>query len=148
MTPMTDRPTADDRTDAQTPARLFRDAADAYEQGDLVTAQMVAGRALDALLADRGANEDLVSDLADALENLSDHEAAQFPAAARDDETDVPTSWGQGGLHRDDVPALLAREFATIHGEVRVEVAPELPGTEDHHYRVDFELVDEEAGPR
>jgi hypothetical protein len=128
-----------DPTDTD-PARRLRDAADAAEAGNLMDAQIFAGQALDALLEARADQEDLVSDLGDALEDLEG--VPMLEEAALDEDTPVPQRWGEGGLHRDDVPALLARELATLPAtEVEITVRPELPGRNDHHYVAEFEIV-------
>jgi hypothetical protein len=122
------------------PARRLRDAADAAEAGNLMDAQIFAGQALDALLEARADQEDLVSDLGDALENVEG--VPMLEEAALDEDTPVPEWWSEGGLHRDDVPALLARELATLPAtEVGITVRPEHPGRDDHHYTATFEIV-------
>lgn len=127
-----------DPTDVD-PARQLRDAADAVDAGNSVEAQMFASRALDALLNERADDEDLISELGEALEEIEG--MVPLEQAAADDDSGVPQRWSEGGLRRSDIPALLSREFAAMPTtELTVTVEPERPGVEDHHYMVTFEL--------
>jgi len=135
-----------DPTDTD-PARRLRDAADAAEAGNLMDAQIFAGQALDALLEARADQEDLVSDLGDALEDLEG--VPMLEEAALDEDTPVPQRWGEGGLHRDDVPALLAprpqrpplrRGVRDCHDRAGRQVAP--PRRNAEEYSVDTEVED------
>jgi len=122
------------------PARRLRDAVDAVEEDNLMDAQIFAAQALDALLEARADQEDLISELGNVLEDIEG--VPLLEQAALDEDTSVPKRWAEGGLHRDDVPALLARELATLPAtEVEITVRPELPGRDDHHYVAEFEIV-------
>ena len=122
------------------PARQLRDAIDAVEEDNLMDAQIFAGQALDALLEARADQKDLISDLGEPLEDFEG--VPLLEQAALDEDTPVPKQWAEGGLHRDDVPALLARELAALSAtEVEVTVRPEFPGHDDHHYVAEFEIV-------